>query len=126
MLLHNLLKVLATKLLCRAVVFGRVVEGMTTVKRMEVVGQRSGKPSRRVIIADSGQVGLLHYVHSKPAGTCLQPVKQRSGCLSAELWALAFRTCMALRTWYASGRPSCPACVLLRTAAALSCQASCR
>ncbi|KXZ55225.1 hypothetical protein GPECTOR_3g367 [Gonium pectorale] len=38
------------------VVFGRVVEGMTTVKRMEVVGQRSGKPSRRVIITDSGQL----------------------------------------------------------------------
>ncbi|KAG2444869.1 hypothetical protein HXX76_001607 [Chlamydomonas incerta] len=38
------------------VVFGRVVEGMTTVKRMEVVGQRSGKPSRRVIITDCGQL----------------------------------------------------------------------
>ncbi|KAG2496151.1 hypothetical protein HYH03_005753 [Edaphochlamys debaryana] len=38
------------------VVFGRVVEGMTTVKRMEAVGQRSGKPSRRVIITDCGQL----------------------------------------------------------------------
>ncbi|GIL91074.1 hypothetical protein Vretimale_9509 [Volvox reticuliferus] len=38
------------------VVFGRVVEGMTTVKRMEVVGQRSGKPSRRVLISDCGQL----------------------------------------------------------------------
>ncbi|PNW88621.1 hypothetical protein CHLRE_01g037400v5 [Chlamydomonas reinhardtii] len=38
------------------VVFGRVVEGMTTVKRMEVVGQRSGKPSRKVIITDCGQL----------------------------------------------------------------------
>ncbi|GLC37960.1 hypothetical protein PLESTB_001498000 [Pleodorina starrii] len=38
------------------VVFGRVVEGMTTVKRMEVVGQRSGKPSRRVMITDCGQL----------------------------------------------------------------------
>ncbi|GFR39622.1 hypothetical protein Agub_g86 [Astrephomene gubernaculifera] len=38
------------------VVFGRVVEGMTTLKRMEVVGQRSGKPSRRVIITDCGQL----------------------------------------------------------------------
>ncbi len=61
MISHNLPRVLALPLShkppCRAVVFGRVVEGMTTVKRMEVVGQRSGKPSRRVIIADSGQVG---------------------------------------------------------------------
>ena len=39
-----------------AVVFGRVVEGMTIVKRMEMCGQRSGKTSRRVIIADCGQV----------------------------------------------------------------------
>ncbi len=39
-----------------SVVFGKVVEGMATVKRMEVVGSRSGKTSRKVIIADCGQV----------------------------------------------------------------------
>lgn len=38
------------------VVFGKVVEGMATVKRMEVVGSRAGKTSRKVQIADSGQV----------------------------------------------------------------------
>ena len=39
-------------------VFGRVVEGMAVVKKMEAVGQRSGKPSRRVTISDCGQVRL--------------------------------------------------------------------
>uniref|UniRef100_A0A7R9VHV7 peptidylprolyl isomerase n=1 Tax=Chlamydomonas euryale TaxID=1486919 RepID=A0A7R9VHV7_9CHLO len=38
------------------VVFGKVVEGMATVKRMEVVGTRTGKTMRRVIIADCGQL----------------------------------------------------------------------
>ncbi len=37
-------------------VFGRVVEGMAVVKKMEAVGQRSGKPSRRVTLVDCGQV----------------------------------------------------------------------
>jgi hypothetical protein len=38
------------------VVFGKVVEGMPVVKRLEVCGSRSGKPSKRVQIADCGQV----------------------------------------------------------------------
>mmetsp|Transcript_29203 Transcript_29203/g.64548 ORF Transcript_29203/g.64548 Transcript_29203/m.64548 type:complete len:498 (-) Transcript_29203:188-1681(-) len=38
------------------VVFGKVVEGMSIVKRMEVVGSRNGKTSRRVIVADCGQL----------------------------------------------------------------------
>ncbi|KAG1677926.1 hypothetical protein FOA52_001344 [Chlamydomonas sp. UWO 241] len=38
------------------VVFGKVIEGMAVVKRMEVVGSRSGKTSRRVQIADAGQL----------------------------------------------------------------------
>ena len=40
------------------VVFGRVVEGMMVVKRMEVCGTRGGKPSRKVTIADCGQVSV--------------------------------------------------------------------
>jgi cyclophilin family peptidyl-prolyl cis-trans isomerase len=39
-----------------AVVFGRVVEGMSVVKRMEQCGSKSGRTSRAVAIADSGQV----------------------------------------------------------------------
>jgi hypothetical protein len=39
-----------------AVVIGRVVEGMPVVKRMEVCGTRSGKPTKKVVIADCGQV----------------------------------------------------------------------
>eukprot|EP00201_Polytomella_parva_P009695 CAMPEP_0175058522 /NCGR_PEP_ID=MMETSP0052_2-20121109/11892_1 /TAXON_ID=51329 ORGANISM="Polytomella parva, Strain SAG 63-3" /NCGR_SAMPLE_ID=MMETSP0052_2 /ASSEMBLY_ACC=CAM_ASM_000194 /LENGTH=527 /DNA_ID=CAMNT_0016323907 /DNA_START=88 /DNA_END=1671 /DNA_ORIENTATION=+ len=40
----------------RHVVFGRVVEGLMVLKRMEVCGSKSGKTSHRVIIADCGQL----------------------------------------------------------------------
>ena len=49
--------------------FGRVVEGMATVKRMEVVGSRAGKTSRKVVIADSGQVCVDRGM-DKPFGNC--------------------------------------------------------
>lgn len=39
-----------------AVVFGRVVEGLHVVQRMEAMGSKSGKPKQPVVIADSGQV----------------------------------------------------------------------
>lgn len=38
------------------VVFGRVVEGLNVVKKMEAVGQRSGKPLRKVVISNCGQM----------------------------------------------------------------------
>jgi len=37
-------------------VFGRVIEGMPVVKRMEVCGTRSGKPNKKVQITNCGQV----------------------------------------------------------------------
>ena len=39
------------------VVFGRVVDGMDVVKKMEAVGSRSGTPSAPVKIVECGQVG---------------------------------------------------------------------
>mmetsp|Transcript_20064 Transcript_20064/g.34528 ORF Transcript_20064/g.34528 Transcript_20064/m.34528 type:complete len:500 (+) Transcript_20064:207-1706(+) len=38
------------------VVFGRVVEGMPVLKRVEVCGSRTGKPSKKVCITDCGQL----------------------------------------------------------------------
>lgn len=38
------------------VVFGKVVEGMAVVKRVEACGTRSGKVTRKVVITDCGQV----------------------------------------------------------------------
>ncbi|XP_041666450.1 peptidyl-prolyl cis-trans isomerase-like [Cheilinus undulatus] len=38
------------------VVFGKVVEGMDVVKKMEAVGAESGKTSCKVVIADCGQL----------------------------------------------------------------------
>lgn len=38
------------------VVFGSVVEGMDIVKKMESFGSQSGKTSKRLTIADCGQL----------------------------------------------------------------------
>lgn len=40
----------------RHVVFGNVVEGMDIVKQVESYGSQSGKPSKKVVIADCGQL----------------------------------------------------------------------
>ncbi|KAK5650095.1 hypothetical protein RI129_001124 [Pyrocoelia pectoralis] len=38
------------------VVFGAVVEGMDVVKKIEALGSQSGKPSKEIVVADSGQL----------------------------------------------------------------------
>ena len=38
------------------VVFGEVLEGMNIIKDIEAVGSQSGKPSKKVTIADSGEL----------------------------------------------------------------------
>lgn len=38
------------------VVFGEVLEGYDIVKEIEAVGSQSGKPSKSVVIADSGEL----------------------------------------------------------------------
>ncbi|MEJ2111808.1 MAG: peptidylprolyl isomerase [Acidobacteriota bacterium] len=38
------------------VVFGKVVEGMDVVKKIENLGTESGKPKKRIVIADCGQL----------------------------------------------------------------------
>lgn len=38
------------------VVFGHVTEGMDVVKKVEAVGDSSGKPKSKVVIADCGQL----------------------------------------------------------------------
>ena len=38
------------------VVFGRVVEGMDILKKIETYGSRSGKTSAKIVISDSGQL----------------------------------------------------------------------
>uniref|UniRef100_A0A0A9WNA1 Peptidyl-prolyl cis-trans isomerase n=1 Tax=Lygus hesperus TaxID=30085 RepID=A0A0A9WNA1_LYGHE len=40
----------------RHVVFGEVLDGMDLVRRIEAVGTQSGRPSKRVMIADSGEL----------------------------------------------------------------------
>jgi peptidyl-prolyl isomerase F (cyclophilin D) len=38
------------------VVFGKVTEGMDVVKRIEGFGSQSGKTSKKIVIADCGQL----------------------------------------------------------------------
>ena len=40
----------------RHVVFGKVLEGMDVVKAVEAIGAQSGTPSKKVVIADSGEL----------------------------------------------------------------------
>jgi len=40
----------------RHVVFGRVLEGMDVVKKVESNGSESGTPKKPVVIADSGEL----------------------------------------------------------------------
>merc|ERR1719201_2195543 len=40
------------------VVFGKVIEGMDIVKTIEAVGSQSGKTSKKVVIADSGEIAV--------------------------------------------------------------------
>ena len=40
------------------VVFGRVLEGLDVVYKIEAVGSQSGTPSKKVVIADSGELPL--------------------------------------------------------------------
>lgn len=42
----------------RHVVFGRVIEGMDVVMKVEAVGTSSGKTSKKVTIADSGELAV--------------------------------------------------------------------
>ena len=37
-------------------VFGEVIEGMDVVRKIESVGSRSGQPSAKVVIVDSGEL----------------------------------------------------------------------
>ncbi|PAV92854.1 hypothetical protein WR25_09841, partial [Diploscapter pachys] len=38
------------------VVFGHVVDGMDVVRKVESMGSRSGKPQKKVTIADCGEI----------------------------------------------------------------------
>lgn len=49
------------------VVFGKVTQGMDIVKKVEKVGSGSGKTSKKVMIADCGEVGAAPAADEPPA-----------------------------------------------------------
>jgi len=51
----------------RHVVFGKVIEGMDIVKTIEGVGSQSGKTSKKVAIADSGELEMPSEPEASPA-----------------------------------------------------------
>jgi len=51
----------------RHVVFGKVIEGMDIVKKVEGVGSQSGKTSKKVTIADSGELEMPPEPEASPA-----------------------------------------------------------
>jgi len=51
----------------RHVVFGKVIEGMDIVKTIEGVGSQSGKTSKKVAIADSGEIEMPPEPEPSPA-----------------------------------------------------------
>merc|ERR1712048_1316483 len=62
------------------VVFGRVVDGMEVVRRMEAVGSESGTTSAPVVIDDCGELkGSAKAISSEGDGSLLsgRPVKRR-------------------------------------------------
>jgi peptidylprolyl isomerase len=51
----------------RHVVFGKVIEGMDIVKKVEAVGSQSGKTSKKVVIEDSGELEMPPEPEPSPA-----------------------------------------------------------
>uniref|UniRef100_A0A1B0B9P7 peptidylprolyl isomerase n=1 Tax=Glossina palpalis gambiensis TaxID=67801 RepID=A0A1B0B9P7_9MUSC len=51
----------------RHVVFGKVIEGLETVKKMEAYGGQSGRPAKRIVIEDCGQTHLRLIETSRSA-----------------------------------------------------------
>ena len=51
----------------RHVVFGTVTEGMDVVKAIEAIGSQSGKPSKKVVIVDSGELPHAPEVEAETA-----------------------------------------------------------
>jgi cyclophilin family peptidyl-prolyl cis-trans isomerase len=39
------------------VVFGEVIDGMDTVKKIEALGSQSGRTEKKITIAESGELG---------------------------------------------------------------------
>ena len=63
------------------VVFGKVTEGLSVVKKMESLGSRSGRTAQRIAIADCGEVGRRGAAQRGAAQRAAQPPARWALCL---------------------------------------------
>lgn len=61
-----------------AVVFGKVVEGMAVVKRIEAAGSKSGRTAQRVVIASCGELASRRKIMAQ-----LEAVKVSLSCATS-------------------------------------------
>jgi cyclophilin family peptidyl-prolyl cis-trans isomerase len=117
-----------------AVVFGKVEEGMQIVRRMEACGTRSGKPTKAVTIADSGELPsrrqiLSRLVAQKEEETNLRKdplqarrrrrLEQGRGCEAGSAEVVVYSRGLAASTRHKTLRPQQTVCGGADVAAAL-------
>jgi hypothetical protein len=108
----------------RHVVFGRVLEGMDVVYKVEAEGSQSGKPKSKVVIADSGEPRDLAACACLAAQAATwapwQPVRCSQRLKKTSRGASAWKVCRLCGWLYeaAAGEPAAPPCHP-------PCQASC-
>ena len=79
------------------VVFGKVIEGMNVVKRIENCGSRSGKPSCRIVIKACGELPSRRQILSKLQSEKEEEMKSRIDPTSVDLEAEAKKRLEALK-----------------------------
>mmetsp|Transcript_6024 Transcript_6024/g.11767 ORF Transcript_6024/g.11767 Transcript_6024/m.11767 type:complete len:505 (+) Transcript_6024:163-1677(+) len=80
------------------VVFGKVVEGMAVVRRIENCGSRSGKPTSRVVIKDCGELASRRQILSKIEAEKAEEIKLRQDPTLVDLEAEARKRLEALKS----------------------------
>lgn len=80
------------------VVFGKVIEGMSVVKRIENCGSRSGKPSCRIVIKDCGELPSRRQIMAKLEAEKAEELRSRIDPTVVDLDAEAKKRLEALKS----------------------------
>lgn len=63
--------------MCCAVVFGRVIEGLPLLRKLDALGSRSGKPAQCVTVSDCGELASKRQIMAKLQAHTLDTVTLR-------------------------------------------------